>query len=57
MKTKFGVAADFDKLNDVVKAGYDFIEPSLNSVAKGNEPSGWEDSWNGDSSFVLGYKE
>lgn len=37
MKIKLGVAVGFDKLNEVVKAGYDYIEPALNSVANMSE--------------------
>ena len=37
MEIKLGVAVGFDRLNDVIKAGYDYIEPALNSLFDMNE--------------------
>ena len=30
---RFGICAKFDKLNDIIKAGFDYIEPSLSYIA------------------------
>jgi len=34
MEIRYGVSCQFDKYDDVVKAGYDYIEPALNDIAK-----------------------